>query len=144
MNTVRQILISIAYALALIAAVIMLANLQGCANFVDKQGNDMATTPSQQYAGILEISADVNGAPINLISGKEHQDLVVNGAFDESGQLTEIQISAKQISAFEGQAISAEATVQITDVIFSRLTEAGVNVTRAIVESAVKAAMGGR
>lgn len=117
--------------------------LVGCANFVDKHGEKMATTPSQQYAGILQIDAVVNGAPVKVISGKESQDLRVDGVFDETGQLTSINISAQEVRAFEGQAISADAVVAITDTIFTRLTEAGVNVTRAVIEGAVRAALGG-
>ena len=143
MDTLKQIIIAASYALALAFAVVLLANLQGCANFVDKHGNEMSTTPSQQYAGILEIDATINGAPLHLVSGKESQALVVNGEFGEDGTLTSLHISAQQIEAFEGQAISAQAVAAITDTIFTRLSEAGVNVTRAVVEGAVKAALGG-
>ncbi len=126
----------------LIIIILSVLFLAGCANFVDKNGEAMTTTPSQQYAGILQVNAVVNGAPIELISGKESQDLSIEASFDDSGQLTSIDISAKEIAAFEGQAISAQAVAQITDVVFTRLTEAGVNVTRAVVEGAVKAALG--
>ena len=142
MNTFRQILVAVSYVLALLAAVVLLANLQGCANFVDKEGSAMASTPSQQYAGILHVSAVVNDAPIELITGKESQDLLISGQFDQAGKLSSIQIQAKQIEAFQGQAISAEAVVQIRETIFTKLTEAGVNVTRSVVEGAVNAALG--
>jgi len=116
--------------------------IAGCTNFVDKNGNSMTTTPSQQYAGILSVNATINGAPIEIISGKESQDLSVDAEFDATGKLTRINISAKEITAFEGQAISAEAVARITDTVFTKLTEAGVNVTRAVVEGAVNAALG--
>ena len=125
-----------------LAIALMAILVTSCANFVDKHGEQMTTTPSQQYAGILQINAVVNGAPLELISGKESQNLAIVASFDDTGQLTHINISATEIAAFQGQAISAEAVVQITDIVFTRLTEAGINVTRAIVEGAVKAALG--
>ena len=111
---------------------LLITVLSGCA------GNALKDVSSVTEAGITTI----NSTPIvsdgkylatayEVSFGKEYDDISVTVSFYEDGRVKDVELSAKGIKAFEGQAKAAEITAQIQQT----LSDAGVQITEGLTEA---------
>jgi len=88
------------------------ALLTGCAGF--------STTDSQEQAGITQVHAEpviLDGRHVTtryrVTTGKEYGSLNVEVRWRENGSPEVVQVKASSVQAFEGQAVSAQAVIEV-------------------------------